>query len=568
MNSLVKEARAASIVAWGCLVVTLLVTDRLSTDPVNLSKQLALSAFAFSLLPFFAGKSDGPFIKSKFLAITTGLFIFSMIISIFVSENALERGIYGAFARNTGLLTYFSLAILLLMVSNFSEETSFKKLIKFFWVSGFFNVMYSIVAALGYDFFTWSNPYNSVLGTFGNPNFIGAFMGIFATIVFVNLFANLTSLRLLSVNLIILALTFYVILLTNALQGILVAAFGFSFALYFYLRSVERFSKFSTAFLGAVLSGVALAILGILQKGPLSGYLYKPSVTFRGEYWRTGINMWADNPLFGVGIDSYGQYYRTYRSLSSTIAPGMETTTDAAHNVYIDILAGTGAFGFIAYLLLSVYILLCGLRFIKAFRRFDPIFYTLFLGWCAYQIQSIVSINQIGLAIWGWALGGAVVGYSRVAISKYENASDQKAPSRNKSKGSSKFDGGLLDPTLLLKSSACFVVGLLVALPPFLKDANMRTFLTGKGTPEELVELVKEWPRDSNRMSRTFVILTQNDRGLEAKELAAYATTIFPNDYSSWFALYQLAPLDSPERAAYKAKLHEIDPHNPAYFKQ
>jgi O-antigen ligase len=567
MKSSIKESRAASIVAWASLITTLLVTDKLSTDPVNLGKLLVLSAFAFSLIPFLFSKTKASYRASKYLYTALGLFLTGTVISVLFSQSPLERGIYGSFGRNTGFLTYLSLAILLLIASRFSSEESYKKVIKFFVIASFLNIMYCIAAANGYDLFTLVNPYDAVLGTFGNPNFIGAFMGMFATVLFVQLFSNLKSPRHLILISISIAMTIYVILLSNALQGILVAAFGLSFSLYFYLRSSARFFKVSLFYLALVLLGALVALLGIMQKGPLSSFLYKPSVTFRGEYWRTGINMWVDNPLFGVGIDSYGQYYRTYRSLSSTVSPGMETTTDAAHNVYIDILAGTGIFGFLGYFFLSMFILFCALQFIRAFRKFDPIFYSLFLGWCSYQLQSLVSINQIGLAIWGWVLGGAVIGYSRVAISNQQKSLDSSGTFKPKVNGKIQIDSELLDASIFIKSTICLVIGFLIALPPFMKDASLRTFLSGKGTPEELIELVKEWPRDTNRMSRTYVILAQNDKGLEARELAAYTTTIFPNDYSSWYALYQIAPLDSPERAAYKVKLHEIDPHNPAYFK-
>lgn len=567
MKSSIKESRAASIVAWTSLIVTLLVTDKLSTDPVNLSKQLALSTLAFSLLPFLLNKSEILLSELKYLYIAIGVFLISAFISVFSSKNTFERGLYGSFGRNTGFLTYFSLTILLLVASRFSSEESFKKVIKFFVIASFLNIAYSLAASNGYDLFTWANPYDSVLGTFGNPNFIGAFMGMFATVLFVQLFSNLNSPRHLILTLVSIALTVYVILLTNALQGILVTAFGFSFSLYFYLRSNSRFSKVSFIYLVTVFLAGFVALLGIIQKGPLASFLYKPSVTFRGEYWRTGINMWVDNPVFGVGIDSYGQYYRTYRSLSSTVSPGMEVTTDAAHNVYIDVLAGTGVFGFLGYSLLTAFILFCAFRYIRTFRNFDPIFYSLFLGWCAYQLQSLVSINQIGLALWGWVLGGAVIGYSRVSISNQKKYIDSSVVTKSKVKSKVKTESELLDASVLLKSTICLVIGFLLALPPFIKDASMRTFLTGKGSPEELIQLVKEWPRDSNRMSRTYVILAQNDKGLEARELAAYTTTIFPNDYSSWYALYQMAQLDTPERAAYRTKLNEIDPHNPAYFK-
>jgi hypothetical protein len=35
-----------------------------------------------------------------------------------------------------------------------------------------------------------------------------------------------------------------------------------------------------------------------------------------------------------------------------------------------------------------------------------------FCAWVAYEAQSIVSIDNIGIAIWGWVLGGAVIGAS------------------------------------------------------------------------------------------------------------------------------------------------------------
>lgn len=567
MKSVVQEVRSVSIVAWAALIVTLLVTDKLSTDPVNVSKQLALTAFAFCLIPLLFSKTQDSIFKLKPLQIALTIFLGLTTLSVFLSENPFERGLYGSFGRNTGLLTYFSLAIFLITVSRFTREESFRKIVKYFLIAGVANVAYSLAASFGYDLFTWANPYDSVLGTFGNPNFIGAFMGMFATVLSVQMFSNLRSPKVLLPILIFLVLTIYVIILTNALQGILVAVFGFSMAFFFYIRSFERFVTASYVYLSTLFVGGFVAILGILQRGPLSEFLYKPSVTFRGEYWKTGISMWADNPIFGVGIDSYGQYYRTYRSLTSTVSPGLETTTDAAHNVYIDILAGTGIFGFAGYVLLSIVILMSAIRYIKVFKKFDPIFYSLFLGWCSYQLQSLVSINQIGLAVWGWILGGAVIGYSKIAKIKDLKSIDSTVDLKAKSKKKIKEEVELLDPLILLKVISMFLIGFFIALPPFTNDAKLRTILTGKGSPEELVLLVKNWPRDSNRISRAFVILAQNDKGLEARELAAYTTTILPNDYSAWYALYQIALTDSPEREAYKAKLHKIDPHNPEYLK-
>ena len=36
----------------------------------------------------------------------------------------------------------------------------------------------------------------------------------------------------------------------------------------------------------------------------------------------------------------------------------------------------------------------------------------LFSAWIAYQAQSLISIEFIGVSIWGWTLGGALIGLS------------------------------------------------------------------------------------------------------------------------------------------------------------
>jgi hypothetical protein len=38
------------------------------------------------------------------------------------------------------------------------------------------------------------------------------------------------------------------------------------------------------------------ALVGMLQIGPLEKFLYKPSVSVRGYYWRAGLEMFKDYP--------------------------------------------------------------------------------------------------------------------------------------------------------------------------------------------------------------------------------------------------------------------------------
>ena len=107
--------------------------------------------------------------------------------------------------------------------------------------------------------------------------------------------------------------------------------------LWFFIRATSdsRLLLACFTFIGMLIG--ALGTLGVFNLGPLARILYKSSITFRGEYWQAGMNMAKDNFFFGLGPDSYGLYYREFRNESATRIPGLNVTTDTAHNVLIDI---------------------------------------------------------------------------------------------------------------------------------------------------------------------------------------------------------------------------------------
>jgi hypothetical protein len=180
------ENRLSFILAWGAFAVTIVLTDRITTDPVNVSKMVVLSVVGFSVLPILFIQKHELMTKSKVIMIATSGLLVVALISIFSSENTFERGLYGAFSRNTGLVTYASLVLVFLGATLFARPQSFQKVVTALTIAGVVNTIYSLLAASGNDIITWNNPYGAILGTFGNPNFISAFMGIFFTLLIVN----------------------------------------------------------------------------------------------------------------------------------------------------------------------------------------------------------------------------------------------------------------------------------------------------------------------------------------------------------------------------------------------
>jgi hypothetical protein len=161
----------------------------------------------------------------------------------------------------------------------------------------------------------------------------------------------------------------------------------------------------------------------MLQIGPLTSLLYKGSVSVRGYYWRAGIEMFMDNPITGVGLDRYGANFKQYREVEYPLTYGFNITSSNAHDLPIQLFATGGIFFGTSYLLLVGFIFYRGIVAIKSNIGNNQLLVTsIFSAWLAYQAQSIISIDNIGISVWGWLLGGAVVGLSANTASNSEKS--------------------------------------------------------------------------------------------------------------------------------------------------
>lgn len=574
MLKLEAEKRLAGIISWGAVGITILVTDRVSTDPVNVGKMLLLSVLAGGCIGITSNSLKIIFLRNRLAIIMILLFLGFALMSIIYSLNPWERGFYGAFGRNTGLLTYASLAVVFISISLLRQLENVERILKAFFLSGYLNLAYCLFASTGRDIFTWTNPYKKLLGTFGNPDFISAFMGFFIVGLFCLSISKgvHSSVRLFYWVSIVASL--YAIKGTAALQGFVICVIGFLIVIFFFIISRDLKPYVVYSYVVSMLILGFIAITGTLQKGPLASLLYKPSVTLRGEYWQAGINMGTDNPFLGVGLDSYGTFYRFYRDKSATIFPGVNTVADTAHNVFIDIFAGTGFPGLISYIGILVLVLISAGRVIINQKTFDPLFVSLFSIWCVYQIQTIVSINQIGLAIWGWVLGGALIAYSKILLGK-----DTESPKNNDVKSPKKLVSILpgfnkkvrrkqerqeISAILVLTLALGSTLGGLVAAPSFFADTKLRNAL-GTQDLKKFYSVGLLWPMDSTRTNQALVNMGRREISNDTINLALSSVKKFPAEFPVYFTVWQLSSADSKQKLIYAKKLHTLDPYNPEF---
>jgi tetratricopeptide (TPR) repeat protein len=198
---------------------------------------------------------------------------------------------------------------------------------------------------------------------------------------------------------------------TNARQGLLLLFFGISSLIIVLIYNFNRIIGRVAILFSFV--GLLVSILGMLQIGPLSKLLYKDSVSVRGFYWRAGIEMFQNNILFGVGLDNYGSFFKQYREAGYPLKYGYSLTSTNAHNVFIQQFATGGVFVGVSYILITLFVFWCGIKSLRKFKGEDrTTLAVFFIAWLAFQGQSVISIDNIGISIWGWVLAGIIVGLS------------------------------------------------------------------------------------------------------------------------------------------------------------
>lgn len=543
------------ILTFGVLAVTIFIEGWKSSEPVNAPKMLILSACGISALFVVAASWEKSFwttYRKPIIALSS--FCVLCVTSVFFSQDNALVGIFGIKGRSTGLITYLSMAILFLAAVLVQDVKHYDSIVKFLLIAGAVNIIYNQMLIFGFDPVPWSNPFGTILGTFGNPNFISSFLGIiFSALVSVMLSDSISKVfKYLSIGLIPIVL--YQILYSNSIQGLFVAGVGTSTVLYFYIHFKFKSKRLSISYVFLILAIGFVSILGMLQKGPLASLIYKTSVSLRGEYWAAGINMGMSNPLTGVGLDSYGNWYRLYRRASALVLPGPSVVSDSAHNVFIDFFASGGFPLLLAYLSIQVLVVIAVLRILKNLNSFALTPIALIAGWVGYISQSVISINQIGLAVWGWVLGGAIIGYSLLDLQGSEVRS-KKNENKNIKKGSRS------EAAISLTSVLGLLVGFLIALPPIRADIAWRSALR-EANVGAIENAMRMWPRNHRTLNAGIVLFANNGLQDKAIEYARIDLKENQENFVSWYTLLQLQNSTDQEKRAALLKMIELDPKN------
>lgn len=560
MISKVAETQIIKWLFWGGIGVTVLVTSSVNYDPVNVSKLLLVAGVGFAVLFQVLGSGlNTLWYEYRNVLFGVASFFVSGIWAFINADNPKPLAFFGTFGRNTGFLTYISLTAIFLGAVLLYSRNSMKKVVWSLLIAGWINVVYCLSAALGFDPISWNNIYNRILGTFGNPNFIGAFLGMYFAAAIAFIIGKETNRNQKIALAVTLPFAFWEILESKAIQGLALSVAGTGVVIFFAIRGYLNNRILQLSYLIIAVIGGSFALAGALQKGPLTSFIYKTSVSLRGEYWAAGLNMGFDHLFTGVGWDGYGEWFRRERRPSALILPGPETVTNAAHNVFIDIFAYGGLPLILSYLFLVGLSLVAAVRVIVRSKSYDPIFVALFTAWVCYNLQALISINQIGLAIWGWILGGALISFEKSTRNQSDlgsqlNENNLGKLKKNRHKESLQLSG-------YLAGVSGFAIGLLIALPPFIADAQWRSALGSKDANKVMASSTR-WPIDSYRLANNAILFENSKLPDQAYELAKKGVTYNPGNFDSWRVLAGVSKASEAEKTQALEMMKKLDPLN------
>lgn len=397
-----------------CLVFIDLAFHVKSFDPLNPVKLWGLGIFAgFALAVIVSEKSSRSLIRNKNIYRIYSLLLLMFVIVIFVDllmTPVKSVAIFGDSGRNIGFLNYLFLGLVALYTS---LQVSFENVKAIYWTTFCLLLILSVYGFFQHfkiDFLKWQTQFNPILLTTGNPDFSASLLGLLCVICFAGIFVDFSKFLKFGLALLV-AFTVLIIYWTQARQGLVATAAGVGFIVVILVWQKSR--KGALTLLCLEILGAFFSILGMLQIGPLTRYFYKASINDRGYDWRAALSMFRHHPFSGVGIDRYAAFFLEERSPKYPLIYGYSQTVNNAHNVFLEIFATAGIFAGLIYLGLMLFIGYRALVALSLQKGNEKLLLTgLIAGWVVFLAQSVISVDSQVISIWGWVLGGAIVGLS------------------------------------------------------------------------------------------------------------------------------------------------------------
>lgn len=404
------------------LLLSPVIFYRGTVDVFNLVKITTLWVLGLGALALWIASAveRRVFVPRMRLAVPALVFLAGAALATVFSQNP-ALSLVGLYHRYGGLIPFaLYAAVALTLVGLYWERPGdLREIANTATAASVVMAAYVLIQAAGQDWIQWKDaagrPPEFPVGTMGNSNFAGGYLGIVAPFF---LYSALTVRREIWRNVALVALGFDLLALwfTQTRGGMIAAGAGL---LTVALMSRDRLPAWGRAALMAVpVLAVLVAVLVVWHPGserppgPLSRIetFRTGTLVIRSYYWGTAWRIFLDHPLLGTGLDTYFANYPRYRSPADGAELGL-VITDKPHNIYLEYAANAGIVGVGSYLALVGMGVWFGYRRRRSVDGPELLLVSSFVGVLAgYLAQGVFSIDVPPLAAMGW------VGLAGVAV--------------------------------------------------------------------------------------------------------------------------------------------------------
>ena len=424
-----EAKKVQSLILFGGVFTTLAIWTKLE-DPVNLPKMFVLVLFGAVVLglslPALLGINKSTTGNQKIGLGLVGVFVISLLVSTFATD-VKYTAIFGEFHRNNGALSYIAMAVLMAASAIAFNLAHVKRYFIFFTGTGLLLTLYGFMQGARIDPVDWVITYNPYITTLGNPNFTSAALGLSAIAILSLAIASRSNLYKAGC-LLGLVSNLYILYRTESIQGFV--GFGIGATIILISKAWLVNKKYGHVAIALAFLMSIPVILALFNIGPLARYIYQTSLQNRLDYWNAAIAMFKENPLLGVGIDRYGEFYREF-AVQNQFVQG--AVTDNAHSVYLQLLATGGLITAIPYVLLIIFVTFAGVKVLVTSPEAEKFKIASVLAiWIAMLIVNSVTIDNLGVSIWFWITGGVLLSLSAKSSQEIVNENTRgKQPKRN-----------------------------------------------------------------------------------------------------------------------------------------
>ncbi len=381
-------------------------------DQFVLPKLLVARLLLLSLLVLFVARTVRSGIlmwKRTSLDLPLAAFLGSAALSTIFAVNT-NVGIFGTYSRYDGLLTLLTYAGLFWMstqvIANAAEaRTLLRTLIASGYVVAVIAIVQSLHDSIQDTFVT------AAFGSLGNPNVLGAFLGLVLALAIDELIAARTlSARIIAAN--VMAVVGFALLLTFSRSAWLGATISIVVLLTGRRGELSRWIPIAGGGLAiAIVLVAAWTLVGGLDLERLFA-ARAATLLDAGTYSNSRVHIWQDSvhviagrPILGYGPDNFGLVYPKFETGDwGAGLHGLRQPVDKAHAEVLQVASTQGIVGLAAYLFILV-------AFVRAFwrGRRNQAAVGAFAAWVAYEVAVQLNFTALASALPFWIFAAAAM---------------------------------------------------------------------------------------------------------------------------------------------------------------